>query len=378
MEAGREERTDSGRRRVIRWMAACFFGSLAVFTLFSNTWLTLMLPKVLTQQASTGSLTHTIQGSGVLSPLESVELKNDTGWKVQAVHVKQGGTVAQGEALITFDSKATELQIWNEQNTLKQQNLQLGGLFDSYVEASKNGDPVQIKNAKREVDKYKLEIEARERNIQALEQNLQQGRELRAPFAGIVTAIQATEGMTSPSVTIARLDEGFALFVTLPAAQASLVQLGEKVQVQVKGKQSGSEAEETKLIDGEIANMDDAPSDRASSTATASKIMRIRLQDESLKGGETASIHLRKGIQADKEALLLSKSAIREDSGGTYVYVIEEKKGTLGNGFYVGKSYVKIVDSTEQQVAVQGGIFPSQSVVIESSEPLQEGERVRL
>ncbi|MBP1989373.1 efflux RND transporter periplasmic adaptor subunit [Paenibacillus eucommiae] len=382
MESGINKRAEAGKKQTIKIIAGLFFGVLFICTFFSNTLLSLTLPKVLTQQAVQGSLSHTIEGSGILSPLEAVELRSDTAWKVATLNVKNGDSVVKGQALITFDSKAPELQILNEQTALKQQKLQLEGFFDSYVEASRNGDASLIKAAKREVDKYKLGIEAQERSIQALQVELANNRQMLAPYAGIVTKVNATEGVPSPTLFLSNTSRGFGLSVTLDANNASLLNIGDTIEVEVKEKKEKDE-KQTKIVEGEITEIEPTQSDESLSmnnkeSSLPAKSIHIQLQDESLKGGEIGSIHLRITVPTEKNTLLISNAAIHEDQTGKYVYVVEERKGTLGNGFYVGKSYIKVVDANENQSAVQEGIFNMQEVIIESSEPLQEGERVRL
>lgn len=380
MELEVNERSEAGKKKKIRVIGGIFFGILLLFTFFSNTLLSLTLPKVLLATPSGGSINHIIAGSGMLIPLESAELKSDIGWKVKTVHVKNGDSIVKGQALITFDSKAAELQILDEQMTLKQQKMQLEGLFDSYVGASKNGDPMLIKAARRGVDIQKLQIEAHERSIQTLQDALQSNRQMLAPFSGIVTKINAMEGVPSPTINLSNASKGFRLSVALDANLVSLLSIGEAIEVTVKGHRV---EEEAKTVNGVITEIQGAQSEEPAalakeSSGTLTQKVSITVQDAELKGGESASIELFKSIPTDEDTVLVAKAAIHEDPSGKYVLLVTERKGTLGNGFYVRKSNIKIVDSNESIVAVQGGIYPGDQVIIESSEPLQQGDRVRL
>lgn len=380
MELEVNERSEAGKKKKIRVIAGIFFGILLLFTFFSNTLLSLTLPKVLLATPSGGSINHIIAGSGMLIPLESAELKSDIGWKVKTVHVKNGDSIVKGQALITFDSKAAELQILDEQMTLKQQKMQLEGLFDSYVGASKNGDPMLIKAARRGVDIQKLQIEAQERSIQTLQDALQSNRQMLAPFSGIVTKINAMEGVPSPTINLSNASKGFRLSVALDANLVSLLSIGEAIEVTVKGHKV---EEEAKTVNGVITEIQGAQSEEPAalakeSSGTLTQKVSITVQDAELKGGESASIELFKSIPTDEDTVLVAKAAIHEDPSGKYVLLVTERKGTLGNGFYVRKSNIKMVDSNESIVAVQGGIYPGDQVIIESSEPLQQGDRVRL
>ncbi|WP_260612117.1 hypothetical protein [Paenibacillus popilliae] len=78
------------------------------------------------------------------------------------------------------------------------------------------------------------------------------------------------------------------------------------------------------------------------------------------------------------DALLVPNKAIRDDGGGKYVFGIEEKNGPLGNAFYIRKLPVTVIDSNESVSAVIEGLFEEGKIVTESSDPLQEGDKIRL
>ncbi|NEW09043.1 efflux RND transporter periplasmic adaptor subunit [Paenibacillus sp. SYP-B3998] len=379
MELQLEETVESRKKRKIKMIAGIFFGLLITLTLFSNTLQSITLPKVRIEKPVQGSLNHNIQGSGVLKPLDEAELKSDIGWKVKTIHVKNGDIVVKGQVLLTYESKAAERQILDEKTAHEQQKLQLEGLFAGYVEASKGGDYALISRSKRDVESLKLEMSVRERKIQALQEDLQINRQIIAPFDGIITKLNATEGLSSDvGSTVVRLsnhNKGFSLSLLLTSEQAALLHVGEKIEVEVKDPA-------VRVVEGEIAEIQDTESTQTGSGANqnnvvVSKSVRITVQDEALRGAERAEVRVKKS-SSKEDVILVSNAAIHRDRGGEFVYVIEERKGPLGNVFRVRKTYIQIVDASENETAVQQGIFLLDEVIIESSEPLQEGNRVRL
>ncbi|WP_025852365.1 efflux RND transporter periplasmic adaptor subunit [Paenibacillus ehimensis] len=380
MEPQGMELAEARKKRKLVAVSGVFFGLLLVLTLFSNTLQAITLPKVRTETPVKGKLVHSIEASGTLKPVEEAELKNETGWKVKAVHVKAGDAVVKDQPLITYDSKPAERQIADEQTALKQQKLQLEGLFESFVEVNRNGESTAIGKAKRDIESRQLDIDVRERKIQALQEDLAAQRQIVAPFDGIVTSVRATEGLPStPGQSVVRVSNasrGYGMSVPVAADLAALLSVGEKIEVEVKDQT-------VQVMEGRIVEIADTQMELAGGAGEKQdappvmKTIRIAVQGEGLKGGERAAVRLLKSVSAD-EQLLISNEAIHKDREGKFVYVIEERKGPLGNGFYVRKSYIRTADANTNQSAVREGIFPTDQVIVESSEPLQAGNRVRL
>ncbi|WP_189596954.1 efflux RND transporter periplasmic adaptor subunit [Paenibacillus elgii] len=380
MELQGMELAEARKKRKMVVVSGVFFGLLLVLTLFSNTLQAITLPKVRTETPVKGKLVHSIEANGTLKPVEEAELKNETGWKVKAVHVKAGEAVVKDQPLITYDSKPAGRQIADEQTALKQQKLQLEGLFESFVEANRNGDSTAISKAKRDIESRQLDIDVRERKIQALQEDLAGQRQIVAPFDGIVTSVRATEGLPSlpgqPVVSLSNASRGYGMSMLIAADLAAFLSVGEKIEVEVKDQT-------VQVMEGRIDEIADSQMELAGGAGQkqdappASKTVRITVQGEGLKGGERAVVRLQKSVSAD-EQLLISNEAVHKDQEGKFVYVIEERRGPLGNGFYVRKSYIRAADGNANQTAVREGIFPMDQVIVESGEPLQPGNRVRL
>nr|WP_285854522.1 efflux RND transporter periplasmic adaptor subunit [Paenibacillus elgii] len=374
------ELAEARKKRKMVALSGVFFGLLLVLTLFSNTLQAITLPKVRTETPVKGKLVHSIEANGTLKPVEEAELKNETGWKVKAVHVKAGDAVVKDQPLIAYDSKPADRQIADEQTALKQQKLQLEGLFESFVEANRNGDSTAISKAKRDIESRQLDIDVRERKIQALQEDLAGQRQIVAPFDGIVTSVRATEGLPSlpgqPVVRVSNANRGYGMSMLIAADLAAFLSVGEKIEVEVKDLT-------VQVMEGRIDEIADSQMELAGGAGQkqdappASKTVRITVPGEGLKGGERAVVRLQKSVSAD-EQLLISNEAVHKDQEGKFVYVIEERRGPLGNGFYVRKSYIRAADANANQTAVREGIFPMDQVIVESGEPLQPGNRVRL
>lgn len=62
-----------------------------------------------------------------------------------------------------------------------------------------------------------------------------------------------------------------------------------------------------------------------------------------------------------------------------FVYKVDEQRGTLGNVFVTKKVRIHSSEKNEKETMIQSDIlYEEDSIILESSEPLEDGNRVRL
>lgn len=379
---------DAKRKRRIQTAAGLFAALLIILTLFSNTIMTMNLPKVRTEQPQNGRLMQRITGGGILQPKESARMTNSAGWNVLNVLVKRGDTVTKGQVLATFDTRLAARSLEDEQARLAQFRLVLEQSQDQFISAQRQGDEWASRQANRDMEAAKLNISIQEHRIQSLQEELERGKEIKAPYDGIVLEANDAEGLTGAAgelvAVIANMSKGFLLSLNVSSDQASLLTKGEQLQLMVKGG-------EMKVVEGEIAEIGEsvvaAGMGGVSSAAgaasrgsdvpggTARRVV-ISVLDDSLKGGEEASVLLER--PSGQESVLISNEAIHEDRMGKYVYVLKESRGPLGNTYSVRKTAVTTEGSNGKETAVLQGLSIVDQAIVESGEPLQEGDQVRI
>ncbi|WP_068621426.1 efflux RND transporter periplasmic adaptor subunit [Paenibacillus tuaregi] len=367
-----------GRKRKIRILFGLLIGMLIGFTLFSNTLMSLTSPKVALITVGQGELVHTFQASGTVKwRMESV-LTGAAEGKVKQVNVKAGDLVKKGQALLVYDTKDVENQILDEKAALDRLNISIKELQDSYKEIYHNGDEKSIESARNALKTSSIDKDVLQRRIQKLQEDLSANSLLAAPFDGIVTKVGKVEGLGStggaPDIVIANTSLGFDFEFLAPADAIGLLAKGDKLDVQL----SGSNARQ---VEGRIEEIQDAEQltqtgeGEKHTTYTAMKRLIVAIQDDALKGGERADVVLTKTTQ---NVILVDNKAIRNEGDKRYVFGVEERKGPLGNDFYVRKVYLTIIDSNETQSAVTQGLFDQEQIILESSDPLQEGDKIRV
>lgn len=377
---------DRRRKRIIQIVFIIFMGLLIFFTLFSNTLQSLTLPKVRTEKPAAGSLVLTIEGSGILQPLAEAKLSNAAGWKVQKILVKEGDRVKKGQKLIIYDSKSAERELEDEITNLEKQQIEQQNIQDQFIQSSMEGDELKIRNARRTIETGKLNLHTQERKINEMRDKLTSQQDITAPFDGIIAKLNAVEGLTSagePDVLVSNSSLGYRFDISADSKVLSSlgISIGEKVEVEVNTVQE----QQARMIEGtieEVANeqprIESSSSEEGGQTITIpQKVLRIKVVNSELKGGEQAKIKLEKGSR--QEGLLISNKAIHEDRGGMFVYRVEEQRGALGNVFVARKVLIHTSETNDKETMIQSdSLYEEELIILESSEPLQDGNRIRM
>ncbi|MBP1989825.1 efflux RND transporter periplasmic adaptor subunit [Paenibacillus eucommiae] len=389
-----KEQGDRRRKRSIQVVFIVLMGLLIFFTLFSNTLQSLTLPKVRTEKPANGSLIFTIEGSGMLQPFAETRLLNPAGWKVGKILIKEGDRVKKGQKLIIYDSKTAERELENEITNLEKQKIELQNIQDQYIQSATEGDELKIRNARRDIETRKLDLGTQERKINELRDRLASQQEITAPFDGIINKLNAIEGLTSggePDVLISNSRLGYVLDIAVDSTLlGSLgISIGEKIEVKVKIKDKvkgdAVQEQQTRTIDGMIEEVANAQSRTKSSSSEGAgqtltipqKALRIKVIDSELKGGEQAEIKLEK--RSHQEGFVISNEAIHQDHDGMFVYKIEEQRGALGNVYVARKARIQFSEANGKETMIQAdSLYEEDLMILESSEPLQDGNRVRL
>ncbi|MDR6550338.1 efflux RND transporter periplasmic adaptor subunit [Paenibacillus qinlingensis] len=374
-----QEIENGNRRRqtTIKILASIFIGGLIICTLFSNTLLTMTLPKVATLSVQKGALSYTFTGNGTINPKQITALTQSAGEKVEKVYVKAGDRVMQGQRLISYDSSEAQWEIEDQQASLQKLKLAADDLQTLFKEANQNANQADINRARVALENNALDQELQTKKIQRLQMKLANNQELKAPFDGLIVTVNAKEGLSTnsdgPDVRIANESSGFELELQIPASQSSKLQIGESLEVSIQGAAMKVEGKIT-----DMQNVQSIPGDKESLATSNStqKNVHIAMMDKRLIGGEQAQVNVVKTAASD--TLLIPHKAIQEDTEGPFVYTVEERKGPLGNAFYARKTAITVTDDDGKSAAVGQGLFDQSSIIMESSEPLKDGSRIRI
>ncbi|WP_336773441.1 efflux RND transporter periplasmic adaptor subunit [Paenibacillus sp. MMO-58] len=378
-----EERKSVSGKRKLRLLAGLFLILLAICTLAGNTIRNLSLQKVYTQTAFKGSVMHEFEGKATVQPEQTQALMNPAGWKVKQVLVKQGDKVTKGQKLIEYDGSEAMLQLDDMKTSLKKQQLSMNQLQTDYITAVTGGDESALSAAKVALDSAKLDMASQENHIQSLQKSIIDSQSVSAPFAGIVTEVNALAGSGpggGPDIVLANASKGFNIQLQVPGDIARLLEIGETLeQLKITGKDTEQLTGTITTIDNDVngAALDtpDSGTLHANDSSSIPGTVTVRLHDNQLIGGERVQVKI---VKSNSEAILtLPNEAVHQDDQGAYVFTLESKEGPLGNAYYAVKNPIKVTDSNAYMTAVTEGLFEEQEVIVSSTGYLIDGARVR-
>ena len=192
--------------------------------------------------------------------------------------------------------------------------------------------------------------------------------EITANAAGVISSINAVAGNTTVPdetlMTIDQTDRGFTLSFSVTTDQSRKVQVGDKAEVTTSNWWFDG------VIDATLTAISTNPSDPKNS-----KILNFTITGEVATGDQlTLSI----GERSQNYELIVPKSALRTDSNGKYVLILEQKPSALSTRYYATRVDVQEIASDDTQSAVSGGLSSGEFVITSSSHPIEAGDQVRL
>ncbi|MBH5319037.1 efflux RND transporter periplasmic adaptor subunit [Paenibacillus sp. GSMTC-2017] len=359
------------RKRNIRIAGSLFFGLMLLLTFFSNTIQQLTYPKVQTVKPVYQQLSHVIKGEGTLTPRTIEKVYDNSGWKVAQIEVEVGDEVEKGQKLLTLDTTVALNALLDAEVEYKQKQLELETSQTAYKTAVQNQSSETILlEARVNMENMKLGMQVQERKLSGMREALSKQQFVVAPLSGVVTEINADLGIPTtpgqPVVKIADKSKGLGWKLVVANEQVHGLKVGEEVKLYVNGDQQD-------LIRAIVGDIKDA---EATATTAAGKQLFFQVTAAELKGGEAVGIHWER-----KSGLVVAtvpKKIVDSDAKGDFVNIVEERKGPLGNQFMIRKRYVKLGEADEQNQAILDGLTEDDKIIKDSSEPLNEGDRVKM
>lgn len=263
------------------------------------------------------------------------------------------------ERKTAYDAKKKELE--DEKDRLEDLIFNLS--------EDQKADSKQAQKDQLDLERMKKELEEQE----ALVDRLSSGesatiREIKANAAGKISEISITAGNTivpdAVLMTIDQTDRGYTLSFSVTNEQARKVKVGDKGEVSTNSWWFDG------VIDATLTAISNNPQDPRNSR------MLIFTVTGDVSSGDQLNISI--GERSQNYELVVPKSAIRSDSNGKYVLLLEQKASALGNRYYATRIDVEELASDDTQVAVSGALSQWDYVITSASKPVEAGSQVRL
>lgn len=231
-------------------------------------------------------------------------------------------------------------------------------LEDKVFEASL-GDSANL-----DLQNSKKAIEEQQKIVDELLANAD-GQEVKANVGGKISAINVTAGNSAGAdtalATITVADRGYTVKIPVTADQAKKVTVGDVATI-------------TNYYNGDItATLENIANDPQN--PGKGKLLVFRLTGEGVEAG--ANITLSIGQKSATYDCLVPNSALRNDSNGDFVLVVQAKPTPLGNRYVATRVAVTILAQDDTKTAVTG-LASGDFVITTSTAPIEAGAQVRL
>ncbi len=258
-----------------------------------------------------------------------------------------------------YDEKKKELE--TAQDTLEDKIFELS--------EQQKADNKDYQRQQLDLEKDKKAVE----DAQAKVDRLSSGEsvavtEIKANAAGKISEINITAGQTivpeAALMTIDQTDRGYTLSFSVTNEQAQKVHIGDQAEVSTDNWWFDG------VIEATLTSISNNPSDPRNSR------MLVFTVTGDVEPNQQLTLAL--GERSRTYELVVPKSAIRSDSNGKFVLMLEQRASALGNRYYATRIDVEELASDDTLVAISGAISAWDYVITSASMPVEPGQQVRL
>lgn len=240
---------------------------------------------------------------------------------------------------------------WNRENTMKDAGRKVEDILsEEDVDAT--------------LAVYRTEIESIRTKMAEYQTIINQEGKITADRGGMVTDVYVEVGGRVPDTASLLLadDEVACQFrTTLTKEQKSYVNLNDDAKLELDGR---------KAINVSIDYL--AENESAPGTYTA----LVQLPEETGMPGLSGVLKCAKA--GEKQPCCVPILALYSENGRSYVYVVNEREGILGQEYYVEQVNVNVVDKNDNWAAVEGALSSDSRIIVSSSKEVEKGQVVRL
>jgi len=190
--------------------------------------------------------------------------------------------------------------------------------------------------------------------------------QITAPVAGTIGEIKFTAGQSTiygeTLCTIEVPDMGYTMNITVTSDQAKRIRVGDEGTV--TNYYWGS------TITSRVSSIKNDPKD-----PQKSRIVTLDVEGDT-GAGATLSVSI--GSKSADYDNVVPNNAIRSDSNGTFVLLIEAKNSPLGNNYYARRMPVEVIASDDSNSAITGDFSWGDYVITTSNAPVSNGDMVRM
>jgi len=260
----------------------------------------------------------------------------------------------------TNSTNSLTVQTQNWQTELDKRNIQLKAAQDTKAQL--------LKDISTELNlDYQLDSLKKQRDDIAKLQENAVGASIEAPISGTITSVTVKAGDEAQPdtalVTMQPEGKGFTMSFSVTNDQAKRLSVGDKADLVNSWRYSD--------MDITLASIKPDTTDPGQK-----KLLTFDITGDEVTPGQSLNVSV--GQKSANYDLIVPNSAIREDSNGKFILIVESKSSPLGNRYVATRVDVEVLASDDTQSAVSGALYGSEFVITTSTQPVEAGKLVRL
>lgn len=260
----------------------------------------------------------------------------------------------------TNATSSLTVQTQNWQNELDSRNAKLKAAQDFKTQLLK--DISTELNLDYQLDSLKKQRD----NIAKMQENAV-GASIEAPISGTITGVTVKAGDEAQPdtalVTMQPEGKGFTMSFSVTNDQAKRLSVGDKADLVNSWRYSD--------MDITLASIKPDTTDPGQK-----KLLTFDITGDEVTPGQSLNVSV--GQKSANYDLIVPNSAIREDSNGKFILIVESKSSPLGNRYVATRVDVEVLASDDTQSAVSGALYGYEFVITTSTQPVEAGKLVRL
>lgn len=252
------------------------------------------------------------------------------------------------------------VQTQNWQTELDKRNIQLKAAQDTKEQL--------LKDISTELNlDYQLDSLQKQRDDIAKLQENAVGASIEAPISGTITSVTVKAGDEAQPdtalVTMQPEGKGFTMSFSVTNDQAKRLSVGDKADLVNSWRYSD--------MDITLSSIKPDTTDPGQK-----KLLTFDITGDEVTPGQSLNVSV--GQKSANYDLIVPNSAIREDSNGKFILIVESKSSPLGNRYVATRVDVEVLASDDTQSAVSGALYGYEFVITTSTQPVEAGKLVRL
>lgn len=252
------------------------------------------------------------------------------------------------------------VQTQNWQTELDKRNIQLKAAQDTKEQL--------LKDISTELNlDYQLDSLQKQRDDIAKLQENAVGASIEAPISGTITSVTVKAGDEAQPdtalVTMQPEGKGFTMSFSVTNDQAKRLSVGDKADLVNSWRYSD--------MDITLASIKPDTTDPGQK-----KLLTFDITGDEVTPGQSLNVSV--GQKSANYDLIVPNSALREDSNGKFILIVESKSSPLGNRYVATRVDVEVLASDDTQSAVSGALYGYEFVITTSTQPVEAGKLVRL